>query len=221
MHFHIITIFPKLFDSYLSESIIKRASDSGSIHFSFYDPRSFTKNKHKKIDDIPYGGGPGMVMMVQPIIDTWESITKRSFLQKIKIKRTPQIKTIILSPGGTKFTTNYAKDIALEYTDIIFICGRYEGVDGRVQEITKAELISIGDYILTGGELAAMVMCDSISRQIEGVLGNKDSLEEKRISSHEVYTRPSAFVHKRQNYSVPDVLLNGNHKDIDAWREKH
>ena len=231
MHFHIITIFPKLFDSYLSDSIMKRAIDGGQIKLSFYNPRDFTKNKHKKVDDIPYGGGPGMVMMVQPIVDTWEMIVKKiegNFLQRVtsvlKTGNIPQkrrFKTILLSPAGEKFTTEYAKETVEKYTDIIFICGRYEGIDSRVEQITNAELISIGDYVLTGGELATMVMIDSLSRQIDGVLGNRQSLEEERVSSHEMYTRPANFKYKGKEYTVPDVLMEGNHKKIDEWRKKH
>lgn len=221
MHFHIITIFPKLFDSYLADAMMARAIDAGHISFSFYNPRLVTKNKHKKVDDIPYGGGPGMVMMAEPIIDIWESITQKNIWQKIGIKKSPQFKTIVLSPGGKTFTTHYAKDTAENYTDIILICGRYEGIDQRVVEVTGAELVSIGEYVLTGGELAAMVMCDSIARQVDGVLGNRNSLEEERISSHAVYTRPASFHYKGQDYKVPDVLLNGNHKEIDEWRKEH
>ncbi len=221
MHFHIISIFPKLFDSYLSDSILKRAQDAGHIQFSFYDPRSVTHNKHKKVDDVPYGGGPGMVMMAEPIVALWEKITKKTLKEKIPFTKKRHFKTILLSPGGETFTTNMAKSLARDYTDIIFICGRYEGVDARVAEITGAELVSIGDYVLTGGELAAMVMSDSIARQCDGVLGKKESLEEERISSHEMYTRPEHLKHKGKVYSVPEVLLSGNHKKIDAWRETH
>jgi tRNA (guanine37-N1)-methyltransferase len=218
MRFHIITLFPGLFDSYLADSMMKRAQDSETIEFFFYDPRSVTKNKHRKVDDIPYGGGPGMVMMAEPIIHLWEDIVKKSFLQKIGLQKKTSFKTIFLSPGGSLFSTNYAKSVSAKYTDIIFICGRYEGVDARVLEITQAEQVSIGDYVLTGGELAAMVMMDSIARQVPGVLGNPDSREEERISSHEVYTRPRTLIHKGREYAVPEVLVNGNHKEIDSWR---
>ena len=231
MHFHIITIFPKLFDSYLSDSIMKRAQDSGAVEFSFYNPRDITKNKHKKVDDIPYGGGPGMVMMAEPIIDIWEKIIQNrndSIMDKLgfilktgRLKKKRVFKTILLSPGGEKFTTEYAKNSVAEYTDIIFICGRYEGIDSRVEQITRAELVSVGDYVLTGGELATMVMVDSISRQIDGVLGNKQSLEEERISSHEIYTRPAELKYRGKTYSVPEVLMNGNHAEIDEWRKNH
>lgn len=221
MNFHVITIFPNLFDSYLSDSMMKKAIDKDLIKIQFYNPRNVTKNKHNKVDDIPYGGGPGMVMMAEPIIDIWTEITKKTILEKIPLTKKRRFKTILLSPGGEKFTTEYAKSSASEYTDVIFICGRYEGIDSRVQQITHAELISIGDYVLTGGELAAMVMIDSMSRQVNGVLGNDNSLEEERISSHEMYTRPSELKYKGKNYSVPPVLMEGNHKLIDEWRKNH
>lgn len=221
MNFHVITIFPNLFDSYIGDSLMKKAIDRGDITISFYNPRDVTNNKHNKVDDIPYGGGPGMVMMAQPIIDLWSQITKKTLLEKIPLTKKRSFKTILLSPGGKKFTTEYAKSSVKKNTDIIFICGRYEGIDSRVEHITKAELVSIGDYVLTGGELAAMVMIDSIARQVDGVLGNKDSLEEERISSHEMYTRPSEFIHKGKTYSVPKVLMEGNHKLIDEWRKNH
>lgn len=200
---------------------MKKAQDKNLLNFYFYDPREVTKNKHKKVDDIPYGGGPGMIMMAEPIVELWEKITQKTLLEKIPFSKKRNFKTILLSPGGEKFTTEYAKSAAAEYTDIIFICGRYEGIDSRVQDITGAELVSIGDYVLTGGELATMVMCDSIARQIDGVLGNKNSLEEERISSHKMYTRPAELKHKGKTYSVPNVLLSGNHKKIDEWRAEN
>lgn len=221
MNFHVITIFPNLFDSYLGDSMMKKAIDKGLINIQFYNPRDVTKNKHKKVDDIPYGGGPGMIMMAEPIIDLWSQITKKTLLEKIPLTHKRKFKTILLSPGGEKFTTEYAKSSVGNYTDVIFICGRYEGIDSRVQQITSAELVSIGDYVLTGGELPTMVMIDSMARQIPGVLGNINSLEEERISSHEMYTRPAVLKHKGKTYSVPVVLMEGNHKLIDQWRKNH
>lgn len=221
MNFHVITIFPNLFESYLSDSMLKKAIDKGLISVRFYNPRDITKNKHNKVDDIPYGGGPGMIMMAEPIIDIWSRIIKKTLMENLPLAKKRKFKTIVLSPGGKKFTTTYAKSTASEFTDIIFICGRYEGIDSRVEQITDAELISIGDYVLTGGELASMVMIDSISRQVSGVLGNKVSLEEERISSHEMYTRPAELKYKNKIYSVPKVLTEGNHKLIDEWRKNH
>ena len=210
MTFHIITIFPKLFESYLNDSIMRRAIESKKITVKFYNPRDFTKNKHKKVDDTPYGGGPGMVMMADPIIRAYKKARGRSEKKKFK--------TIILSPGGEDFTTAYAKKSAKSYTDMIIICGRYEGIDSRVKKITKAQEVSIGNYVLTGGELAAMVMIDSISRQLDGVLGNKASLEETRVSSHEMYTRPEVYEYQGKKYKVPKVLTSGDHKKIEEWK---
>lgn len=214
MQFHIITLFPEMFSSYFSDSILKRAQEQKKIKISFYNPRDFAHNKHNKVDDAPYGGGPGMVMMAEPILKAWKKARGRS--QK-KI-----FHTIILSPGGRLFTTSYAKSITQKYTDIIFICGRYEGIDARVKEILnkQAEEVSIGEYVLTGGELATMVIIDSVSRQIQGVLGNNESLEEERISSHEMYTRPAEIKYNKKMYKVPHVLLSGNHRNIDEWRMK-
>lgn len=213
MTFHIISIFPKLFDSYLNDSIIKKAIENKNITVKFYNPRDFTKDKHKKVDDTPYGGGPGMVMTVDPIIRAYKKARGRS--QKKKFK------TILLSPGGEMFDTKYAKQAVKKYTDIIIICGRYEGIDSRVKKITKAQELSIGNYVLTGGELASLVLIDSMARQVDGVLGNKHSLEEERISSHEMYTKPSIYEYQKKNYKVPEVLLSGDHKKIDQWREEH
>lgn len=212
MTFHVITIFPHLFDSYLNDSILKRAIEEKKLIVKFYNPRDVTKDKHKKVDDIPYGGGPGMVMQVDPIMRAYKKARGRSTKKKFH--------TVILSPGGEAFTTSYAKQSATNYTDIILICGRYEGIDSRVQKITQAQEISIGDYVLTGGELAAMVMIDSIARQVSGVLGNSQSLEEERVSSHEMYTRPSVYTYEKKTYQVPDVLMSGDHKKIESWRKE-
>lgn len=223
MNFHIITLFPDMFSSYLSESILARAIKEKKIKVNFINPRKFVKGKYKKvwpdgnisqqIDERPYGGGPGMVMMAEPIILAVESVTK-----KLLKKKTAKVKIINFVPSGKKFDTAYAKSSAKKYTDIILICGRYEGIDTRVDKILKTEKISIGDYVLTGGEIPAMVLVDSISRQIKGVLGNFDSREEERISSPEIYTRPEILSHKGKNYKVPKVLLSGDHKKIEEWK---
>jgi tRNA (guanine37-N1)-methyltransferase len=202
-----------MFDSYFRDSMLKRAIENKKVKIKFYNPRDFSKNKHKKVDDTPYGGGPGMVMMVDPIMRAWKKARGRSEKRVFK--------TIIFSPGGKEFTTDYAKKSAQRYTDIILICGRYEGIDSRIKKILgrQAEEISIGNYVLTGGELPAMVVIDSISRQINGVLGNRSSLEEERVSSHEMYTRPEVFEYQGKKYKVPAVLLSGDHKKIDEWRK--
>lgn len=213
MRFHIITIFPEAFDSYLKESIIGRAIEAKKIKVSFYNPISFCKPK-ERVDGRPYGGGPGMVLRPEVFI---KSIEKA--LKAISKNEKAKIKIINFSPSGKKFDTTYAKTSAKKYTDIILISGRYEGIDARVKKIFKAEDISIGDYVLTGGELPAMVMLDCIARQVKGVLGTYESLEEERVSSSEVYTRPEILKHKNKNYKVPKVLLSGNHKDIEEWKQ--
>lgn len=225
MNFHIVTLFPEMFDSYLAESILARAIKEKKIKVSFINPRKFVTGKYKKVwpdgnvslqvDDRPYGGGPGMVMRAEPVIKAVEGIVK-----KIQKKKNTKIKIINFAPGGKKFDTAYAKSSAKKYTDIILICGRYEGIDARVGKILKAEEISIGDYVLTGGEVPAMVLIDSISRQVSGVLGNFDSLEEERISSGEFYTRPEIFEYKGKKYKVPKVLLSGDHKKIEEWKQR-
>ena len=220
MNFHIITLFPEAFSSYLNESILARAIKEKKVKVSFYNPRDFAKitkaqkakNKpYKRVDDIPYGGGPGMVMQAEPIIKAIEKAVKKSKKGKTKI--------IFLIPSGEQFDTVYAKNISKKYSDIIIISGRYEGIDERVNKIFKTDKISIGNFVLTGGELPAMIIMDCVSRQIDGVLGNKSSLEEERISSSEVYTRPEVLEYKGKKYKVPKVLLSGNHKLIDEWRK--
>src|SRR3989344_74567 len=208
MRFHIITIFPEMFDSYLKESIIGRAIKDKKISIKFYNPLNFCEPK-KRVDDRPYGGGPGMVLRSELFLKAFA---------KIKINK--KTKIILFSTSGKKFTTDYAKKSEKKYTDIVMISGRYEGIDARVQKILKAEEISVGDYVLTGGELPALILIDSISRQIKGVLGTYESLEEERVSSSEVYTRPEVLKHKGKNYKVPKVLLSGHHKLIDEWKNK-
>ena len=215
MTFHVITIFPDIFISYLNESIIGRAIKNKLVSINFYNPRDFIKapkNNYRPVDDKPYGGGPGMVMRAEPLLKAIEKA-----ISKIRGKK---IKIILFSPSGKKFETAYAKQAVKKYTDIILISGRYEGIDARVQKIFKAEEISIGDYVLTGGELPAMVLIDSISRQIPGALGKYESLEEERVSSSEVYTRPEVLEYKGKKYKVPKVLLSGNHKKIEEWKQK-
>lgn len=225
MKFYIITLFPEAFDSYLKESIIGRAIKEKRIQVTFVNPRNFVLGKFKKVwpdgnvsrivDDKPYGGGPGMIIRAEPVLKAVESVTK-----KITKRKNTKIKIINFSPSGEKFTTAYAKVSAKKYTDIIMLCGRYEGIDARVAKILKAEDISIGDYVLTGGELPAMVLIDSISRQIPGVLGKFDSLEEERVSSSEFYTRPEILEYKGKKHKVPPVLLSGDPKKIDEWKQE-
>ncbi len=232
-----------MFDSYLGESILARAIKEKKIKVNFVNPRKFVTGKYRKvwpdgnvsaqIDERPYGGGPGMVMMAEPILKAVESIIKKSE-SKTRPERSRRIKIINFVPSGKKFDTNYAKKTVSKYTDIILICGRYEGIDARVDKILrqaclparqaqdkslKFEQISIGDYVLTGGELPAMILIDCISRQVAGVLGNFDSREEERISSSEIYTRPEVLKYKVKSYKVPKVLLSGDHKKIEEWKK--
>jgi tRNA (guanine37-N1)-methyltransferase len=222
--FYIVTLFPEMFDSYLGESILGRAIKEKKISVSFVNPRKFVTGKYRKVwpdgnisaqvDERPYAGGPGMVMMAEPIIKAVESVSK-----KILKKKNIKILTINFIPSAEKFTTEVAKKISKKYTDIILICGRYEGIDARVDKILKTTKYSVGDYVLTGGEIPAMILIDSLSRQIEGVLGNFDSREEERVSSSEIYTRPEVLVHNNKKYKVPAVLLSGNHKKIEEWKK--
>lgn len=220
MNYHIISLFPQVFDSYLSESILKRAIEDKKIKVNFYNPRDFTISSKKgekqsyadrRVDDKPYGGGPGMVIEALPVIKAIEKAKS-----KIKSKK---IKIIWFTPSGKQFDTAYAKNASEKYTDIIFICGRYEGIDARVKKAFKVEEISVGPFVLTGGELPAMILMDSIGRQIKGVLGDMNSLEETRIASSDVYTRPEIVEYKGKKYRVPKVLLSGNHKKIDEWKK--
>jgi tRNA (guanine37-N1)-methyltransferase len=214
MNFHIVTLFPTAFDSYLNESIVARAIKDRKIKVKFYNPRDYSGDKWKRVDQKPYSGGPGMVIQALPVIKAIQKALGNP------VSKSKKVKIIWFSPGGKQFDTDYAKKTAKKYSDIIFVCGRYEGIDARVKKIFKMEDISVGPFVLTGGELPAMVVLDCIARQVEGVLGNFDSLEETRISSHDVYTRPEIFEYKGKKYCVPKVLLSGNHKDIEEWKIK-
>jgi tRNA (guanine37-N1)-methyltransferase len=216
MRFHIVTIFPDMFESYFAESIISRAISDKLISIDTYALRDFTVDKHRRVDGRPYGGGPGMVMWADPILRCVEKIQK-----KISRKKNTKVLIVLFNPGGTMFTNKIAKESAKKYTDIIFICGRYEGIDARVKKILKGKEWSIGEYVLTGGELPAMVCIDAISRQISGVLNAEDSIEENRIASHEMYARPEVYEYNKKKYKVPKVLLSGNHKLIDEYRMKN
>ncbi|HEY4502694.1 MAG TPA: tRNA (guanosine(37)-N1)-methyltransferase TrmD [Candidatus Paceibacterota bacterium] len=210
MHFHVVTLFSQSIDSYIHESILGRAIKDKKIAVDFYNPRNFTKNKHRRVDGRPYGGGPGMVMEAEPILKA----IQKAIGQKKKTK------ILFFSPSGKQFDSTYAKKLATNYSNILLISGHYEGIDVRVKKAVKAEAISIGPYVLTGGEIPVAVVIDAVSRFIPGVLGNTVSLEENRVSSSEVYTRPDVFMHKGKKYRVPAVLRSGDHKKIDAWKQK-
>ena len=221
MHFHVITLFPDICKAYTNAGVLGRAqkTEKGKgakvrgkkIEISYYNPREYAGNKHNKVDDRPYGGGPGMVMYAEPILRAWQKAVGRK-------KR--RVKTLIMSPRGTKFDTAYAKKLAHAYDHVVLISGRYEGIDSRVGTILKAEEVSIGDYVLTGGELPALAIIDSVSRQLPGVLGTFESLEEKRVSSGEMYTRPESFIYKGKKYPVPPVYLSGDHAQIEKKRSQ-
>lgn len=254
MQFNIITIFPKIFDSYFNESILARARKEKLIEINTYDLRDYTSNKHKTVDDTPYGGGAGMVLKIEPIYQALVKIVGKNNLkcfrkeikselcvfssqpsverlrrdgknQKLRIKNNSKTKVVLLSAKGKKFDQAMAKRFS-KLDKLVLICGRYEGVDERVAKNLADEEISVGDYILTGGEIPAMVVVDSVSRLIKGVVGNEESIRDESFSKkgyleYPHYTRPDNFSpNKKTNWKVPDVLLSGNHKNIQEWREK-
>ncbi|MBQ7636914.1 MAG: tRNA (guanosine(37)-N1)-methyltransferase TrmD [Lachnospiraceae bacterium] len=210
MNFYVMTLFPDMIDSCMNESIIGRAVEKGILNISAVNIRDFTLDKHRKVDDYPYGGGAGMLMAADPVVRTWEHIC--SGLKK-------QPKTIYLTPWGKKFDQNAAKELAKE-EDLIFICGHYEGIDERALEIIKPDFYTIGDYVLTGGELPAMVMMDTISRLVPGVLNNEDSAIyesfNENLLEHPQYTRPEEY----RGMKVPEVLLSGHHANVEKWKKE-
>ena len=216
--FHVITLFPKIIDTYARTSILKRAQEKNIIQVIPHDLRIYGEGRHKKVDDTPYGGGPGMVMKVEPIYRAVEGIKKNYPFRK---KRYGQ-RVILFSTRGKQFTSKEAKRLSL-YDQLIFISGRYEGVDERVASHIADEEISIGSFVLSGGELPSLIALDAIARYIPGVLGKEESLEDIK-GSYPVYTRPDEFfphsASKRKKWSVPSVLLSGDHKKIAEWRKK-
>lgn len=214
--FDIISVFPRIFDSYLNESILKRAQKKNLIKIRIHNLRDFAEDKHRKVDDRPFGGGPGMAMKIKPLIKAVSSIKRQVSSKKSKV--------ILFSPAGKRFDNKAAARLAKNYDNLILICGRYEGIDARAEKVIKnlkfkIENFSAGPYVLTGGELPAMILIDAVSRRIPGVLGKRESLEEERFGvGVPVYTRPEVFVYKGKKYAVPKVLLSGNHKKIAAWR---
>lgn len=220
MRFHIITLFPAAFDSYLGESILKRAIDDKKITVKFYNPRDFTKDKWRRIDRKPYAGGPGMVIEALPVIKAIEKAIKNAGTSAKRKKKKAAVKIFFLSPGGRQFTNETGEKTAKKFTDVILVSGRYEGTDARIKKVFRMADVSIGPFVLTGGELPAMLMIDVIARRVPGVLGNIGSLEESRVSSHDVYTRPEVLEYKGKKYRVPKVLLGGDHKKIEEWKRK-
>lgn len=211
MRIHVMTLFPDIFKAYIGESMMKKAVENSILEVELYNIRDFSENKHKKVDDYPFGGGAGMVMTPQPIFSTYEYIVEKYGLENPRV--------IYLSPKGKVFNQKIAKSLSLE-NDIIFLCGHYEGVDQRIIDLIVTDEISIGDYVLTGGELPALVMIDSIARLVPGVLNRSESHEDESFENHLLeypqYTRPRSF----NGLEVPEVLLSGNHKKIDEWRSE-
>ncbi len=206
MIFEVMTLFPEMIQDNLNHSILKRAVNNGIFQVNTINPRDFTLDKHKKVDDTPYGGGAGMVLMVQPYVDAYESIEK----SKNSI-------TVMLSPQGKQLDDKLVNEFS-EYDQIILMCGHYEGFDERIREIIKPYEVSIGDFVLTGGELPALCMIDAVSRKLEGTLGKIESAEFDTFSNGLIeyphYTKPREF----RGLKVPEVLLNGNHKEIEEFR---
>lgn len=213
MRFDILTIFPEIFSSYFNESIIKRAIEKNLLEIHIHDIRKFSKDKHKKVDDVPYGGGAGMLMKAQPLYDAIKAVKKEN--------KGP---VIYMTPQGKTLNQIKVEKINKKHKELIILCGRYEGIDQRIRDSLVDEEISIGNYVLTGGELAAMIVIDSVSRLIPGVLGKEDShLEDSfskslnRKKEYPHYTRPAIF----KGMEVPKVLLSGHHKEIEKWRKKN
>ncbi len=223
LHFHIVTLFPESIEPYLKASIIGRAQAAKKIQITFYDPKKFTRDKYGRVDRRPYGGGPGMVLEPDGVL---RAATKAVGNRK-------DVEVIFFSTDGKQFDEKMAMSFgcaSLAFTikkrktskdkHIVLICGHYEGIDARVQKILKAKKVSMGPYVLTGGELPAATVIDAVTRFVPGVLGKAESLEASRVSSPEVYTRPEVLVWKGKKYHVPKVLLSGNHAKIHEWKRK-
>lgn len=257
MNFHLVTLFPESTESYLNASILKRAQEKGLINIKYYNPRDFVEIKdakgkkvkreltyaERRVDNRPYGGGPGMVIEALPVMNAIEaailsvsssrmgfgrivSTDRGSSVKPLKdskvvksINKKPVIKIIFFSPSGKQFTNEVAETFK-KYTDIIFVCGRYEGIDARVKKAFPMIDISVGPYVVTGGELAAMIVIDTVTRRIPGVLGDIQSIEEERVASPDVYTRPEVVEFKKKKYRVPKILLSGHHQKMEEWRKE-
>ena len=206
MIFDVLTLFPEMVENYCGYSILKRAVDKDILSVNAINPRDFTLDKHKKVDDTPYGGGAGMVLIAQPYVDAYESI-----------KKCENTITVMLSPQGEPLTDSLVNNL-VQFDQIVMLCGHYEGFDERIREIIKPKEISIGDFVLTGGELPALCLIDAVSRKIEGTLGKMESADEDSFSNGLIeyphYTKPREY----RGLRVPEVLLNGNHKEINEFR---
>lgn len=211
MNFHVLTLFPEMIMNGLETSILGRAAAKGIVSFEAVNIRDYTLERHGKVDDYPYGGGAGMVMQAEPIYRAYEALVE-------KIGKKPRV--IYMTPQGQTFNQGIAEDLAKE-EDLVFLCGHYEGVDERVLEMIATDYLSAGDYVLTGGELPAMMMIDCISRLVPGVLNNNVSAEfetfHDNLLEYPQYTRPEVFMGKK----VPDILLSGHHANVEKWRREH
>ncbi len=214
MRIDVLTIFPKMFEPVLGESIIKRAIKKGLVGVNLVDLRKFSKDKHRKVDDKPFGGGPGMVMRAEPFFEAMDWLRAKS-----KEQRAKKTRVILLSPKGKIFTQRLAMKLS-RYEHLILLCGHYEGIDERVRRHLIDKEISIGDFVLTGGELAAMIIIDTTVRLLPGVLGNKDSSCDESFSKglleYPQYTRPADY----KGMKVPEILLSGDHNKIKEWRKR-
>ncbi|GAA0435502.1 MAG: tRNA (guanosine(37)-N1)-methyltransferase TrmD [Bacillota bacterium] len=211
MHIDILTLFPEMFHGVLQSSILKKAYENDRFSYNLVNFRDYTENKHYKVDDYPYGGGAGMVLTPQPIFDTVEAVKKQ--------RKSDNSRIILMCPQGETYNQKKAEELSQE-DHLIFICGHYEGYDERIREHLVTDEISIGDFVLTGGEIGSMVVMDSVVRLLPEVLGNKDSAPQDSFSTglleHPHYTRPADF----RGLKVPEVLLSGDHGKINAWRER-
>ena len=215
MKFHLITLFAKACDAYLSASIIGRARKEKKIFVSYQTPRDFVDNKWGKVDERPYGGGPGMVMMALPVV--------KAVMKGLRNPSKKKAVIIWFSPGAKQFTNKDADALA-KYQDVILVCGRYEGIDERAKKILKTlatvKEFAVGEAVYTGGEVPALAIVDAVTRRLPGVLGKDASVEERRVASRAVYTRPETIVYKKKKYRVPHVLQTGHHANINVWRSK-
>lgn len=218
LKFHLVTLFEEACEAYLTASIIGRARKEKKIVVKYQTPRDYVDNKWGKVDERPYGGGPGMVMTALPVV---KAVQKSLGGETSKLKKKPVV--VWFSPSAKQFTNKDADALA-KYSDVVLVCGRYEGIDERAKKILKTlapvKEYAVGEAVYTGGELPALSIIDAVTRRLPGVLGKDSSVEERRIASSAVYTRPETISYKNKNYKVPKVLKTGHHAKIDAWREK-
>lgn len=215
MRFDFLSLFPDIFEAYCAHSILQKGRDAGFVSFFSHDIRDWSTDKHRTVDDAPYGGGAGMIIKVEPVTFCTEDVLKMVPIPRDKTR------ILLMSAKGSMFTQAKARQLAGDYERIIFVCGRYEGVDERVAHHVVDEEVSVGSYVLTGGELPAMIIADAVSRLVPGVLGNPDSLTQESHGDeidgeYPQYTRPETF----RGWNVPSVLLSGNHAAIDSWRRE-